>query len=270
MQSAYFEAASEAWRAHLRNSGHPEYFWSAFASYRLFFASARPGTMRVAGQAAEIEAALAKFRAMYPSPVVPVTIGIGRAGSAGQGYGGRAHLAAEMFVQGQGIDTSELPPWLANMLAPPEAAVPAAIHEVVHTFQPAVNDPILLVECLREGAASFVAELVTGRPPSPALHAWCRPRAKALFREFARQAGSTSYEAWIRNAGQTSNSRPPDIGYWIGYEIVRSHHARARDKQAALRTIIDMHDPRLIVRESSYDWILRPPRGNSSRRRNRR
>lgn len=176
-----------------------------------------------------------------------------------------------MFALGQGIDTSELPPWVISLLAPPEAIVPAAIHEAVHTFQPQVTDPILLVECLREGAASYVAEWITKRPPSPALHEWCRPRAKQLFREFARQAGGTAYETWLRNAGEPSTAgRPPDIGYWIGYEIVRDFHQRAHDKRAALRDIIDMHDPRALVRNTSYRWLIAPrPRVRSSHRRAR-
>ncbi len=222
----------------------------------------------MAAEAPAIRAALARLGELYPSPTAPVTIGIGRASGAGRGYGGRVFLSAEMFVQGQGIDTSELPPWLNSLLLPPEAVVPAAIHEAIHTYQPTVTDPILLVECLREGAASFVAELITGRPPARALHEWCRPRAKELFREFARQAGGTVYDAWLRNAGQPATSdRPADIGYWIGYEIIRDFYSRARDKRTALRDIIDLHDPRSLVRRSGYRWILGPTRQGAARRR---
>ncbi len=271
LQSNYFNSASARWREHLGNSGHPEYFWNAFEAFPCFYTSARPVTERVAAMRSEIEAALASFGSLYPSRPVPVTIGIGRASSAGRGYNGGVYLAAEMFVKGQGIDTSELPAWTVSLLSPPEAIVPAAIHEAVHTFQPPVVDPVLLVACLREGAASLVAELVTGHPLSPELMHWCQPRKKALFQEFSRQIGSTNYSGWLYNAGESrSADRPADTGYWVGYEIARDFYARAPDKRVALRDLIDMHDPRTVVRKSAYRWLLqqgrRPGGGGNARR----
>lgn len=261
VQAAYFAHASETWRQHLLNSGHPEYFRVALRSYERFYASVKPGTLQVAAKAAEIEAALAELRRRYPSPPLPVTMGIGRVNSAGQGYGCQVYLAAEMFALGQGIDTTELPSWIVGLMAPPQAVVPAAVHEAIHVFQPPVNDPVLLVACLREGAASFVAELVTGQPLQPQLEAWCRPRQSELFREFGPRAGSTAYSGWLYDSADPRQAgRPADTGYWIGHEIVRDFYSLANDKKAALRDIIDMHDPRLLVRRSSYRWILQPPR----------
>lgn len=273
LQTSYFAHASEKWREHLLNSGHPEYYRVALQSYGRFYASARQGTFQVASMAAEIETALAKLRSRYPSPAVPVTMGIGRVNSAGQGYGGHVYLAAEMFALGQGIDTTELPGWVTGLMAAPQAVVPAAVHEAVHLFQPPVTDPILLVACLREGAASFIAELITGQPLQPALEAWCRPRHKDLFREFGPRAGSTAYGGWLYDSADSRPAgRPADTGYWIGHEIVRDFYGLARDKDAAVRDIIDMQDPRSLVRRSSYRWILQPqrPAGRSNGKKNAR
>jgi hypothetical protein len=253
---SYASKASPAWREHLRNSGHPENFAHAFDLYGRFYASAREGAKKAAAQAPAIDAALTTFRVLYPSPEVPVTIGMSRAYSAGRADGRRVYLAAEMFAAGQGIETGELPGWIRGLMSRPEEIVAAAVHEAVHLFQPPVTDPVLLVACLREGAPSFVAELVTGRVPSPELHAWCGPRSKVLFGRFARQVGSTSYEAWLGNAASQRGAEPPDVGYWIGYEIVRDYYSRAPDKRSALADIVEMRDPRSLVRASRYRWLL--------------
>jgi hypothetical protein len=269
LQAAYFAAASPEWKQFLAHSGHPQYFISALKLYPKFYASIEANTRLAASQSAEIEAALAKLSAMYGAPPPRVTIGIGRAGVGGIGRRSGVYLAAEFYAVGDGVDTSELSPWLRSVLASPGAIATAAVHEAVHTYQVESGEPSLLVACLREGAADFVAELVTGRPTKPALSAWCKPRRKQLFREFARSPRT----GWIYDSDSPRpGNRPADIGYWIGQEIVRDFHARARDKRAALADLVEMRDPRTVVLRSRYASLVRgwarPERGGRTIRQN--
>jgi hypothetical protein len=61
-----------------------------------------------------------------------------------------------------------------------------------------------------------------------------------------------------------------DIGYWVGYRIVKSYYQHATDKQAAIREIIEMKDPKAFLAKSgytlalSYDFLARGSRTSNS------
>jgi uncharacterized protein YjaZ len=55
----------------------------------------------------------------------------------------------------------------AEMLPEPAEVPWLVTHELIHFQQPRLaNGRTLLVQSIREGAADFIAELATGRPPS--------------------------------------------------------------------------------------------------------
>lgn len=45
---------------------------------------------------------------------------------------------------------------------------------------------------------------------------------------------------------------PGDLGYWVGYRIVKSYYSRAPDKAAALKAIIEMRDPVAFLAASGW------------------
>lgn len=143
-------------------------------------------------------------------------------------------------------------------------------HETVHTWQresspQALLDP-LLNQSLREGVADYLASLVTGEIPDAARDAWAREREAWLWQAFQRDrqalkadgkalkkpGASPHYLRWLSNYGSAPEGWPVEAGYWIGMRIAEAYVARAGDKHAAIRDLIELKDPDAILKASGY------------------
>jgi len=45
---------------------------------------------------------------------------------------------------------------------------------------------------------------------------------------------------------------PGDLGYWVGYRIVKSYYQHSRDKRQAVREILEMSDPHAFLARSGW------------------
>jgi len=54
---------------------------------------------------------------------------------------------------------------------------------------------------------------------------------------------------WLYNS---TPKKPGDLGYWVGYRIVKSYYQRAADKRRALREILEMTDPKTFLAKSGW------------------
>jgi hypothetical protein len=143
-------------------------------------------------------------------------------------------------------------------------------HETVHTWQgeespQALADP-LLGQSLREGVADYLASLATGEVPDLPRDAWARQRESWLWQEFQRDRQAMladrdslrepmrnpRYRRWLANYGSAPDGWPYEAGYWIGMRIAEVYVARAPDKYAAIRELIELRDPGAILRASGY------------------
>lgn len=52
--------------------------------------------------------------------------------------------------------------------------------------------------------------------------------------------------------GHPKDGTPRDLGYYMGYKICQSYYQIAKDKAAALKTIIEMESPEQILKASRY------------------
>ena len=43
-----------------------------------------------------------------------------------------------------------------------------------------------------------------------------------------------------------------DLGYWVGYRIVKAYYQRAADKQQAFREILGLSDPQAFLNKSGW------------------
>jgi hypothetical protein len=77
------------------------------------------------------------------------------------------------------------------------------------------------------------------------------PREARLWREFQRDMHSPDPGEWMW-VQPTDVGRPPDLGYWIGYRIVRSYYDRAGDKRQAVLDILDLTDFEEFLERSGY------------------
>lgn len=139
-------------------------------------------------------------------------------------------------------------------------------HETVHALQEDAgfrpSGDALLRNVLAEGAADFVARLVTGEEPDPARAAWAMPRERKLWQQFLEdvdviRAASSDGELtpsqnaathrWVANYGNAPDGWPSELGYWIGLRIWERYFAAAADKRAALQVMLSISDPRSIL-----------------------
>lgn len=132
-------------------------------------------------------------------------------------------------------------------------------HEYVHTQQVAARespepghpDATVLRRSLLEGAAEFIAELVAGGV-SNARHAeWGRGRELEIESAFVRDMRGTDLSAWTDNY-RPGSDEPYDLGYWVGYRIVKAYYQQADDKRKAVKRIIEMDDPEAFLEESGW------------------
>jgi uncharacterized protein YjaZ len=124
-------------------------------------------------------------------------------------------------------------------------------HEATHSLQRGFMDHSLLSQSLTEGAAEFVSELISGRVLNDHLDRWTRGREGEIERRFARQMGGLELSAWLYN-GLGTPERPGDLGYWVGYRIVRAYYARHRDKHRAVFDILQSTNARAFRAASGW------------------
>lgn len=131
-------------------------------------------------------------------------------------------------------------------------------HECVHTQQPEQPDSNAIVcnqlyFCLREGAANFIGELISGTTNYGETNTYGEAHEGQLWAEFKSTLCHHNAENWLYN-GDTAKNRPADLGYYIGYKICQAYYSNAPDKQQAVVDIIDnINDPLSFLQKSGYD-----------------
>ena len=209
------------------------------------------------GTTAELRATYLAFRGLFPERALPrIYLVVGAGNSGGTAGPGAQVLGLETLC---GI--ADTPDQLRSILRGFYA------HETVHVLQgePDVEKMgnILLRSVLVEGAADFIAMLVTGQQMDPARAAWAAPREAELWQQFEADLVTTrrarwdqikpgtlvaaSFNRWIANYGNAPKGWPGEAGYWVGQRIWQRWYDSQPDKQAALRAMLDLKDPDAVL-----------------------
>jgi hypothetical protein len=219
----------------------------AMAAHPQIFADAKRCMAVLPRVRQRVAAALGRLGRLYPkAQFPPVTIAISRGKPAG-------------FADASGVIIGLEATCAANYLNPDveDRFVHEIAHEYTHVQQalqsPALyNDPkpTVLDSSLIEGAAEFTATLITVEaafhsPFAPSVGA----RDKEIETRFAADEDQTDLSQWIDNGTLTE---PGDLGYWVGYRVVKSYYEHAADKRKALRDILEMKDPKAFLAESGW------------------
>src|SRR6266545_3930148 len=142
-----------------------------------------------------------------------------------------------------------------------ESLVGLVVHEAVHTQQkpaPAGQQDNLLRHALGEGIADFLAELAVGPWNANApRQIYGRAHEHDVWVDFQDEmeiAGDSIIRMWMYNGMMPpdKNHGAVDIGYWVGYRIAGAYYARASDKRAAVRELLELRDAEAILRASGY------------------
>lgn len=184
-----------------------------------------------------------KMEELYPPSVFPdVYFVIGARNSGGTTFKGGLIIGAEMF----GIETPSFKPRL-----PFNSVNLIVVHELVHFQQNYANDMTLLNQCLREGAADFICELVTGSHANQYFYNYGDAREKELWEEFRNVMGGTKWDGWLYGKPK-QEGRPNDLGYWMGYKICKAYYDQAGDKKQAISDILNIKEARQFLEASGY------------------
>jgi hypothetical protein len=139
--------------------------------------------------------------------------------------------------------------------------VPATVaHELAHTLQrypfrgissgPRFFQATLLHQSLVEGTADLIGELLTGEPKR---NAYGEAHEAELWAAFQRDMHGRDHSGWLYNGwNRTNPTRPPDLGYWMGYRIAKAYYDRSPDKSAAVHELLTTHDFDALVVASGY------------------
>ncbi|WP_148276642.1 DUF2268 domain-containing putative Zn-dependent protease [Sphingobium sp. SYK-6] len=213
-----------------------------------------------------VKAATADLRAIYlalhgllpdePLPQIYVVIGAGNSG-------GTAGPGAQVI--GLEVLCAENPSATGSR----KALRRFFAHETVHTFQQdisGIEKSPLLGEALVEGAADFIATLVTGEEPEPDRAAWALPRETMLWDQFQKDMPVSlatlqdnpppdavkAVNRWLHNYQSAPAGWPSEAGYWVGMRIWAAYYTAATDKHRAIRDMLRWDDPEAILRKSGY------------------
>ncbi|RNF86240.1 DUF2268 domain-containing putative Zn-dependent protease [Montanilutibacter psychrotolerans] len=188
--------------------------------------------------------ALSELKNLYPEARFPaITIAIGRGRSAG--VGGR-----ETGVQ-IGAETLCATAWIEPDIE--DRFVRVITHEFAHVQQAVafseMEGATVLSASLEEGAAEFVTELTTGSIAYSYMPRLTAGRESEIETAFVADIDKTDLSNWLYNSKPDA---PADLGYWVGYRIVKAYYHHADDKRQALRDIFDMKDPKVFLAKSGW------------------
>jgi hypothetical protein len=66
---------------------------------------------------------------------------------------------------------------------------------------------------------------------------------------FVPDEDKTDLSKWLYNG---TIDKVGDLGYWVGYRIVKSYYQHAADKRQAIRGILEMSDPKAFLARSGW------------------
>jgi hypothetical protein len=66
---------------------------------------------------------------------------------------------------------------------------------------------------------------------------------------FVADEDNTDLSKWLDNS---TLEKLGDLGYWVGYRIVKSYYQHAADKRQALRDIIEITVPKSFLSKSGW------------------
>lgn len=181
---------------------------------------------------------------LYPEArLPPVTIAVGRGKPVGVGSPDSGiQIGLEALCA-----TDYLNPDVEDRL------VHVVAHEYAHVQQSAAltedDHPTVLEASLMEGTGELIAELISGGVSYSNLTSSTKGREREIELAFAVDAQKTDLSAWLYNS---SSGKPGDLGYWVGYRIVKTYYQQASDKRKALRDILEMTDPPAFLARSGW------------------
>lgn len=224
----------------------------AIDKHQGYYAAIRQDTLSVPRYLGPIRTAFEKFKALYPDAEFPdVYFVVGRMDSAGTVSDHGMLIGTEMMARPAQLPEEELNDWERNVLQPIDQLPGIVAHELIHIQQKYDEPKTLLGQTIREGSADFLGELISGQKLDGTKYHYGAQHERQLWEDFQQEMNGKDVKRWLYN-GVNSNGRPADLGYVVGYRIVKSYYDRALDKRQAIREILQISNFENFLKKSSY------------------
>jgi uncharacterized protein YjaZ len=93
--------------------------------------------------------------------------------------------------------------------------------------------------------------LISGGNINKVAYRYGDVHADLLCREFVTKMNGTVYIDRLYGTSK-KDDRPHDMGYWIGYQIVKQYYLKAANKRQAISDIINITDYQDFLKKSAY------------------
>jgi hypothetical protein len=147
----------------------------------------------------------------------------------------------------------------------PEILKHAIIHELTH-FQQVMSMGFerytktytkkdnMLDLILREGTADFITYYLVRKNENDFIKLKNYEKDEiALWKRFQKDLKNQEKDFWLNVSFEDNNKgNPIQLGYAIGYKIVKSYYVKAVDKSKALAEILNMENPEQLMLQSDY------------------
>lgn len=230
---------------------------SVVAARPRYYAAIRANTLAIAETPAVTAAIRKSFHRLHeidPEAVFPdVYFVIGRMNSAGTVSSNGLLIGVEMNARDERTPDDELTDW-ERAVTGQIANLPAIVaHELIHIQQPEQKgNATLLDRALREGAADFVGELISGSIINRVQRTYGNAHEQDLWQEFQKEMSGADASHWLYQ-GDRSKDRPADLGYYMGFKICEAFYQHSSDKRAAVARILNMTNGADFLKESGYN-----------------
>lgn len=225
------------------------YLSQVIAAHARYYQSIRPSTERIAGMRDAIQQSLIKLKEFYPqASFPPIYFVMGALSSGGTTSDDGIIIGAEMYGLTPETPMEELNDWLKTVVKPVDEVPHIVAHELIH-IQQQYDGGSLLAACIKEGAADFIAELISGKHINQHVHDFANPREKELWLEFKERMNKKEYTGWLYTA---TEGRPSDLGYWMGYKITKAFYDVTPDKKKAIDDIMNIKNFGKFLEQSQY------------------
>lgn len=240
IQKLYVDKGTPGLKAFMEARDYNAKLWTELINkYPKFWASIRKNTLQVKSQARPIEASIERFRKLYPEMrPARMYFTVGGLRSGGTTTDDMVLVGTEIATADQSTDASELNDWLKGVFKNQKESnlVGLNVHEYVHTQQKP-GTSMLLAQSIKEGAADFIAELVTEKKNDNVYMLYGREHETELKKSFELDMFSGDTADWLYNG---SNVPHADLGYFMGYAICSSYYRSMADKRKAVKDIIEL------------------------------
>lgn len=211
------------------------------------YADARNCAAALPAIKSRIAKALTHLMEIYPeASLAPVTLAVGRGKPVGVANKSGVMIGQEALCAADFMNP-----------AVEDRFVHVVAHEFIHVQQEQFYgenpDEKVLRASLIEGGAEFIGELISGSVSYAHLPSAVKGREKEFENAFLADKDKAALgSAWLYNYPGTAD-HPADLGYWIGYRIVKAYYRKATDKRAALREIIQLRNAEELLANSGWE-----------------